>query len=261
MTSRCGLGLKSYMLTFDGVSFTYPSGSTILNELSFTIQPGEFISIVGVSGSGKSTIFRLVTGLHEPSTGSIILAGEQDGQRLGKVGYMPQQDLLLPWRTILENACLPLEITGMDKRSARERVLPLLDEFGLANTENYYPAELSGGMKQRVAFLRAVLSGNSLLLLDEPFSALDAITRLSMQEWLIGQWQKRQATVLFITHDVEEALLLSDRIFLLKNKPVTAIEEIEVPLARRRTRSDIHHPEMLALKEQLLHQLRSEVHV
>uniref|UniRef100_UPI00406C5631 ABC transporter ATP-binding protein n=1 Tax=Sporosarcina sp. FSL K6-1522 TaxID=2921554 RepID=UPI00406C5631 len=253
--------MKSRMLTFDKASFTYPSGSMILDELSFTIQPGEFISIVGVSGSGKSTIFRLVTGLDEPNTGSISLAGEQNGQRLAKVGYMPQQDLLLPWRTVLENACLPLELAGIDKPSAREQVLALLDEFGLAGTENRYPGELSGGMKQRVAFLRAVLSGNSLLLLDEPFSALDAITRLSMQEWLIDQWKKRQATVLFITHDVEEALLLSDRIFLLKNKPVTAIEEIEIPLAKRRTRKAIHHPEMIALKEQLLHQLRSEVHI
>ena len=249
------------MLTFDGVSFTYPSERTILDGLSFKIQPGEFISIVGVSGSGKSTIFRLVTGLNQPSSGSITLAGEVNGQRLGKVGYMPQQDLLLPWRTILENACLPLEITGMDKPSAQKQVLPLLQEFGLAGTEDNFPAELSGGMKQRVAFLRAVLSGNPLLLLDEPFSALDAITRLSMQEWLIDLWKKRQATVLFITHDVEEALFLSDRIFLLKNKPVTSIEEIEVPFASRRTRSDIHHPEMIALKEQLLHQLRSEVHV
>lgn len=259
MTNKCGLELKSYMLAFDGVSFSYPSGSTILDRLSLTIRPGEFISIIGVSGSGKSTIFRLVTGLDEPSTGSITLAGDQDGKRLGKVGYMPQQDFLLPWRTIVENASLPLEIIGMDKRSAREKVLPLLHEFGLAGTENSYPAELSGGMKQRVGFLRAVLSGNPLLLLDEPFSALDAITRLSMQEWLIDQWIKRQATVLFITHDVEEALFLSDRILLLKNKPVTSIEEIEIPLARRRTRSDIYQPEMIALKEQLLCQLRSEV--
>ncbi|WP_318614137.1 ABC transporter ATP-binding protein [Sporosarcina sp. YIM B06819] len=249
------------MLAFDRISFNYPSASNILDGLSFTIHPGEFISIVGVSGSGKSTIFRLVTGLDEPTAGTISLADNPDGNRLGKVGYMPQQDLLLPWRTILENACLPLEISGMDKQPARELVQPLLHEFGLAGTEDRYPAELSGGMKQRVAFLRAVLSGNPLLLLDEPFSALDAITRLSMQEWLIDQWKKRQVTVLFITHDVEEALFLSDRIFLLKNKPVNSIEEIEVPLARRRTRIDLHHPEMLELKERLLSNLRSEVHV
>ena len=145
---------------------------------------------------------------------------------------MPQQDLLLPWRTILENACFHLKSPGLIKRAAHEQIKPLLQEFGLAGTENNYPDELSGGMKQRVAFLRAVLSGNPLLLLDEPFSALDAITKLSMQEWLIDQWEKRTATVLFITHDVEEALFLSDRIFMLKNKPVTAFEEIEVPLVK-----------------------------
>ena len=179
------------MLAFDNVTFGYGANHNILDGLSFKVQPGEFISIVGVSGSGKSTIFRLVTGLDEPSAGSISLGDNPNGQRLGKVGYMPQQDLLLPWRTVLENACLPLEIAGMNKKSAHEQIMPFLQEFGLAGTENNYPDELSGGMKQRVAFLRAVLSGNPLLLLDEPFSALDAITKLSMQEWLIDRWERR----------------------------------------------------------------------
>lgn len=249
------------MLAFDKVSFNYETNDKILDGLSFKIQPAEFISIVGVSGSGKSTIFRLITGLDEPSSGTISLNGTQNDQRLGKVGYMPQQDLLLPWRTILENACLPLEIAGVDKKSAHQQVTPLLKEFGLTGTENKHPAELSGGMKQRVAFLRALLSGSPLLLLDEPFSALDAITKLSMQEWLIDQWAKRQATVVFITHDVEEALFLSDRIFMLKNKPITSFEEIEVPLKRPRTRNDLHQPEILALKEQMLRSLRNEVKI
>ncbi|MCG7335582.1 ABC transporter ATP-binding protein [Sporosarcina sp. ACRSM] len=247
------------MLAFDNVTFGYGANDNILDQLSFTVRPGEFISIVGRSGSGKSTIFRLVTGLDEPSTGTIALDGHPNGQRLGKVGYMPQQDLLLPWRTVLENACLPLEIAGTKKMSAHEQVLPLLQEFGLAGTENNYPDELSGGMKQRVAFLRAVLSGNPLLLLDEPFSALDAITKLAMQEWLIERWEKRTATVLFITHDVEEALFLSDRVFMLRSKPVTSFEEIKVPLGRPRSRNDLHRPEILQLKEQLLRALREEV--
>ena len=247
------------MLAFDEVSFSYETGHKILDKLSFDVYPGEFISIVGVSGSGKSTVFRLVTGLDEPSSGTISLTGNKDLKRLGKVGYMPQQDLLLPWRTILENVCLPLEIVGIDKKAAQQQVMPLLTDFGLAGTENNYPNELSGGMKQRVAFLRALLSGNSLLLLDEPFSALDAITKLSMQEWLINQWTKRQATILFITHDVEEALFLSDRIFMLKNKPITSFEEIEVPLPRPRKRNDLHQPAILALKEQMLSSLQNEV--
>ena len=247
------------MLEFNNVSFDYDENSKILDELSFSVRPGEFVSIVGVSGSGKSTIFRLITGLDKPLVGDITLDGNENGVRLGKVGYMPQQDLLLPWRTILENAYLPLEISGVDKKTAVQRIKPLLQEFGLDGTEDKYPSELSGGMKQRVAFLRAVLSGNPLLLLDEPFSALDAITKLSMQEWLLDQWKKRQSTILFITHDVDEALFLSDRIFLLKNKPVTAIEEITIPLGRERTRKDLHRPDMLDLKEHLLSTLRNEV--
>jgi len=247
------------MLTFDEVSFNYQSGNAILEKLTFHVNQGEFISIIGISGSGKSTIFRLVTGLDEPTTGIISLNKEPSEERLGKVGYMPQEDLLLPWRTIAENAALPLEFSGVNKKAAREKVLPLLTDFGLAGTADKYPGELSGGMKQRVAFLRAILSGNELLLLDEPFSALDAITKLTMQEWLIAQWEQWQSTVLFITHDVEEALFLSDRIFMLKNTPVDSFEEIKVPLSRPRTRSDLHSPEMLTLKERLLDTLRSEV--
>lgn len=247
------------MLTFDKVTFGYESGKEIIEDLSFNVKRGEFISIIGVSGSGKSTIFRLVTGLDNPVAGEISLSDYPNGVRLGNVGYMPQEDLLLPWRTIAENAALPLEFAGVSKQDARKKVLPLLSDFGLVGTENKYPSELSGGMKQRVAFLRATLSGNELLLLDEPFSALDAITKLTMQEWLLTQWEKWQSTVLFITHDVEEALFLSDRILLLKNKPVTSLEEIIVPLSRQRTRSDLHLPKMLTLKEQLLGALRSEV--
>ncbi|MEK3934888.1 ABC transporter ATP-binding protein [Sporosarcina sp. FSL W7-1349] len=247
------------MLKFDDVSFSYDGQANILDRLSFHVQPGEFISIVGVSGSGKSTLFRLATGLAVPSAGRIVFNGKEDEPLLGNIGYMPQQDLLLPWRTIIENASLPLELAGMKKRAAREWVLPLLDQFGLGGTGDKYPAELSGGMKQRVAFLRAVLSGSPLLLLDEPFSALDAITRLAMQEWLLRQWEMQQSTILFITHDVEEALFLSDRIFMLQNQPVTSLEEIVVPLSRPRTRKNLHEPAILALKEQLLEKLKTEV--
>ena len=166
------------MLEFDNVSFDYDANITFWTDFHFTVHPGEFISIVGVSGSGKSTIFRLVTGLDEPLAGAISLGDNQNGQRLGKVGYMPQQDLLCHGEPYWKMPVLPLEIAGMDKKTAHEQIKPFLQEFGLAGTENNYPDELSGGMKQRVAFLRAVLSGNPLLLLDEPFSALDAITKL-----------------------------------------------------------------------------------
>src|SRR3954452_327327 len=238
------------VLEFQNVSFSYPNSElSLVDSLNFTIQDGEFISIVGASGSGKSTLFRLITGLEQETKGSILINGQNLESRLGKVGYMPQQDLLLPWRTIIDNASLPLELKGMKKPQALKQAQELLEEFGLKGVEQRFPSDLSGGMKQRVSFLRSVLSGSNVLLLDEPFSALDAITKLSMQEWLLDQWQKRKSTILFITHDIDEALFLSDRIFLLKNKPVTAIEEIEIPLHRGRTRTDLHRPEMLELKE------------
>ncbi|MDC6705813.1 ATP-binding cassette domain-containing protein, partial [Leclercia adecarboxylata] len=159
--------------------------------------------IIGASGSGKSTIFRLITGLEQPTQGEIHLNGEMMEERLGRVGYMPQQDLLMPWRTIIDNAMLPLEIKGVPKKEAELQISKLLKDFGLKGVETAYPSDLSGGMKQRVSFLRTVLSGSNILLLDEPFSALDAITRLTMQEWLLEQWQKWKKTIVFITHDVD----------------------------------------------------------
>lgn len=247
------------VLSFNEVSFAYEqTGPTILSQLSFSLDKGEFVSLLGPSGSGKSTIFRLITGLEKPSSGIITLYGSAEVERLGKVGYMPQQDLLLEWRTIMENVCLPLEIkkeTHLDKQEVRR----LLAEFGLAGHEEAYPHQLSGGMKQRASFLRAMLSGAELLLLDEPFSALDAVTRLSMQEWLLEQWEKTEKTVLFITHDVDEALLLSDRILLFADKPLHTFEEIRVPLGRPRVVDDLLTAEMLELKKRLLNQLRQHL--
>jgi putative hydroxymethylpyrimidine transport system ATP-binding protein len=248
------------VLEFQNVSFNY-SNSAILDSLNFTIQDGEFISIVGASGSGKSTLFRLITGLEQETTGSILINGQNQDNRLGTVGYMPQQDLLLPWRTIIDNASLPLELKGLKKSQAVEQARELLEEFGLKGVEQHYPSDLSGGMKQRVSFLRTVLSGSNLLLLDEPFSALDAITRLSMQEWLLEQWQKRKHTILFITHDVNEALFLSDRIFIVADKPMKRLEEVRVPLGRPRCQSDLNKQEILELKEYLLDQLRLKVEI
>ncbi|WP_096187569.1 ABC transporter ATP-binding protein [Evansella halocellulosilytica] len=253
-------------LQFDAVSFHYrgQKGETteaIIDSLTFNVQSGEFVSIVGPSGSGKSTLFKLITGLEQPSAGDISLNGEVLTDRLGHVGYMPQQDLLMPWRTIIDNAALALELKGMNKRAAHDKVIKLLGEFGLSGTENKYPDDLSGGMKQRVSFLRTVLSGSNLLLLDEPFSALDAITRISMQEWLIEQWQKWRKTVLFITHDVDEALFLSDRVFILKENPVQQLQEVTVPTKRPRSLQDMRAPVVVELKHSLLDQLRPRLKV
>ena len=254
--------MSDSVLEFQNVSFRYPNSEfRIVDSLNFTIQDGEFISIVGASGSGKSTLFRLITGLEQETTGSILVNGQNQENRLGKVGYMPQQDLLLPWRTIIDNASLPLELKGLKKSQAVEQARELLEEFGLKGVEQHYPSDLSGGMKQRVSFLRTVLSGSNLLLLDEPFSALDAITRLSMQEWLLSQWQKRKHTILFITHDVNEALFLSHRIFIVADKPIKRLEEVRVPLGRPRSQSDLNTKELLELKENLLDQLRLKVEI
>lgn len=245
-------------LAFENISFTYQSGKTdkqILKGADLTIKKGEFVSIIGASGSGKSTIFRLITGLEHPQAGEIRLAGIRCEKRLGRVGYMPQRDLLMPWRTVRENAALPLEIKG---KSELKIVDDMLEKFGLGGYEDKYPGELSGGMRQRVSFLRATLAGSDILLLDEPFSALDALTKLFMQEWLLEQWEKEKKTILFITHDISEALFLSDRIIVLTESPASTLEEVIVPLDRPRTHRDADRPEVLKLKEALIERFRKQ---
>lgn len=261
---RCGRQMYKPALQFQNVSFAYENENEklpILQNFHFHINEGEFVSIIGHSGSGKSTLFKLITGLEQPADGIIFLHNQQKSHRLGQVGYMPQQDLLLPWRTIVENAALPLEIKGVHKQKAHSQVLALLDEFGLKGVENSFPSALSGGMRQRVSFLRTILSGSQILLLDEPFSALDAITRLTMQEWLLAQWQKRKETILFITHDVNEALFLSDRIFIFTETPTSKLEEFEVPLKRPRVLKDLNMPAVIELKDHLVDVLRARVKV
>ncbi|MCM3652309.1 ABC transporter ATP-binding protein [Metabacillus litoralis] len=254
--------MSELALQFKNVSFHYENElgkMPILQNLHLSIKEGEFVSIIGPSGSGKSTLFKLITGLEQPTQGDIFLQNKLAFNRLGEVGYMPQQDLLLPWRTIAENAGLPLEIKGMKKREAHRKVLELLEEFGLKGVEDKFPNELSGGMRQRVSFLRTILSGSRVLLLDEPFSALDAITRLTLQEWLLAQWEKRKETILFITHDVNEALFLSDRIFILTETPTCKLEEVSVPLERPRKLKDLNETKLIGIKEDLINQLRAKV--
>lgn len=252
---------KKLALQFENVDFHYKNDVEqipILNNVNFSVSDGEFVSIVGASGSGKTTIFRLIVGLEEPNSGSIYLNGKQVKNRLGKVGYMPQQDLLMPWRTIRQNASLPLELQK-EKPLDKNTVNNLLEEFGLKGYEDKYPHELSGGMRQRVSFLRATLSGSNVLLLDEPFSALDAMTKLFMQEWLLEQWEKQQSTILFITHDISEALFLSDRIFIITDTPFSTLEEVKVPLERPRQQNHLDNKEVVELKNNLLERFRMRV--
>jgi putative hydroxymethylpyrimidine transport system ATP-binding protein len=238
------------MLTIEDLSFGFTEDKPIFQNLSLDVKAGEFVSIIGPSGSGKSTLFKLITGLIEPNQGEIQINGERVHQRLGRVGYMPQKDLLLPWRTVLDNVFLPVEVRKENKQQRLLEVREWLSRFGLAEYENAYPHQLSGGMKQRVAFLRTILTGRDLLLLDEPFGALDSLTKRTMHSWMLEIWGELQKTVLFITHDLEEAILLSDRIYLIEGNG-QKINEFKVHLPRPRSSSLIYQTEFIRMRKEL----------
>lgn len=246
------------MLSFQHVSFQYPSDPLpVLSDLSFHVAPGEFVSLIGPSGCGKSTIFRLINQFLSPISGALFVGGRPVREQTRYCGYMPQQDLLFPWRTVAENLRLPLEISGgLSKAEIDARVSHALDVAGLGGCGKKYPRELSGGMRQRAAFARTILTGSELLLLDEPFSALDYLTRLSMREWLLDQWQRERKTVLFITHDVEEALFLSSRVLVAEQTPISSLRSIPIPAGYPRTLEMLRAPEILSLKDSLISMLR-----
>ena len=249
------------ILEFERVSYQYPSEDfDIIDRLSFSVEPGSFHCIIGVSGCGKSTIFRMTNGLLQPKSGTIRVGGKPIGEQKHYCGYMPQKDLLFPWRTIGENLALPLEIQGRTtKQERRELIDAALADVGLEGCRDKMPQELSGGMRQRAAFARTMLTGSDLLLLDEPFSALDFLTRISMQEWLLDQWQRHKKTILFITHDVEEAVFLSSSVLVVESTPIRSLREIPVPMDYPRTRQDLARPEIVELREQLVDMLRKQV--
>ena len=248
------------MLEFRHVTFQYEvEDFNIIDDLSFHIAPGEFVSIIGASGCGKSTIFRLTNQLLPVKSGEIYVNGRDIRGQNRYCGYMPQKDLLFPWRTVGENLRLPLEIRGgLSKAQMDERVHAALEQVGLTGAKDKSPAELSGGMRQRAAFARTILTDSPLLLLDEPFSALDFLTRISMQEWLLGQWERDRKTVLFITHDVEEAIFLSSRVLVVEQTPIRRLTSIDVPATYPRTRACLGDPRMIALREQLIDMLRKQ---
>src|SRR6266576_1289812 len=203
-----------------GMAFTTPGGTfRAVAPLNLSIESGRFVSLVGPSGCGKSTIFNIIAGLLEPTGGRVLIDGIDATGTIGRVGYMLQKDLLLPWRTVLDNVILGMEIQGKPLKAARERALPLLQRYGLAGFEHLYPNALSGGMRQRAALLRTLLFDTDVILLDEPFGALDAQTKLQMQEWLMQLWSDFSKTVLFVTHDVEEAIYLSDELHVMGTRP------------------------------------------
>jgi ABC-type nitrate/sulfonate/bicarbonate transport system ATPase subunit len=234
--------------------FAGPRGETFpaLDGISLRVEEGELVALVGPSGSGKSTLLAILAGLEAPTSGTIALRGDPNARRLGRIAYMPQRDLLLPWRTALGNAAAGLEARGVPRREARERARTLFAEFGLSGFERAYPTALSGGMRQRVAFARSALASGDLLLLDEPFGALDALTRASLQGWLLEVWGRLRLTCLLVTHDVDEALLLADRVYALSPRPGRVRLERRVPLGRPRAADQLVRPSLLALKTELL---------
>ena len=248
-------------LTLEHVSYQYPGEDfDIVDDLSFSVAPGSFHCILGVSGCGKSTIFRMVNGLLKPKRGEILVDGRPIAGQKRVCGYMPQKDLLFPWRSVGENLALPMEIAGgLSRAEQRERIDAALAEVGLSGCRDKRPDELSGGMRQRAAFARTMLTGSDLLLLDEPFSALDFLTRISMQEWLLKQWQDSGKTILFITHDVEEALFLSSSVLVVERTPIHALREIPVPMGYPRSRRSLVAPEIVELRESLIDLLRKQV--
>lgn len=237
----------------------------VLGGIDLVVNAGEFVSIVGPSGCGKSTLLNIIAGLDQPDSGSVELASERPGEllktageRLGQTGYMQQKDLLLPWRTVLDNTTLGLELKGLSKKQAQEQALEYTEAFGLKGFEHQYPFALSGGMRQRAAFLRTMLMDQDVVLLDEPFGALDALTRIQMQEWLLQLWESLNKTIVLITHDVDEALLLSDRVYLMSARPGRATLVLDVDLPRPRHYDMVTMPDFSVLKAQLMEPLRAQ---
>lgn len=219
----------------------------ILKEISINVKEGELVSVLGPSGSGKSTIFNIISKLTNIDSGNIEINGN--------VSYMYQKDMMVPWKNIIDNIAIPLVLKGNSKKEGRKVVEGYMETFGLKGFERSYPIELSGGMKQRANFLKTYLTSNDIMLLDEPFGALDSITRGKMQEWLLKITKEVKSTILFITHDIEEAIFLSDRIYVISDKPASIIGEFEVNLPKERNKESIVSKEFIELKKKIINVL------
>lgn len=240
------------------LTLAWDEDSDVVRHVSLRVDPGETICIVGKSGCGKTTILHALSGLTRPREGQVLLHGRDITGKPGQVSYMLQKDLLLQSRTILDNACLPLVIGGMRPAEAREKARPLLERFGLAGVEDKWPSQLSGGMRQRAAFLRTSLRSADILLLDEPFGALDAQTRVQLQTELLETWEKEKKTCFFITHDVDEAVILAQRVIIMSARPgrIKKIVDIDIPYPRTQaTKTD---PRFLELKSEIWNQVYQE---
>lgn len=243
-----------------GKTYRSPRGAAleVLSETTLDVMDREFVTIVGPSGCGKSTLLNILAALVQPSSGRILIDGSVQADRRRHFAYMFQKDLLFPWRTILENVALGLEIEGRPKREARMRAAAMLTRFGLNGFATHYPGQLSGGMRQRAALMRTLLCDRPVLLLDEPFAALDALTRSVMQEWLLQLWEQDHRTILFITHDVEEAIFLSDHVLVMSARPGRMKFELHIDLPRPRDHRILTTERFLELKRTVIDQIYDE---
>lgn len=232
------------VLELENISFSYDGETPLLKDISFSLEKNEFLSIVGSSGCGKSTIIKLIAGIEKAEKGTI---------KGLSTGYMPQRDLLLPWRTVLQNIMLTVELTKRDKEEGKKKAISYLKKLHLDEYRDKLPQELSGGMRQRVSFLRTLLTEADILLLDEPFSALDAITKEYLQKWLLDTLKEFNKSIVFITHDINEALFLSDRILVCKDKPLDSFAEFIVPKDKENNVEKI-----LEMKKEILHIIRGD---
>ena len=242
------------VLEVKGVSKSF-DGEEIIRNISLELKEGEIVSLLGVSGGGKTTLFNIIAGLSTPDEGNIYLEGQEITGKPGNISYMLQKDLLLPYRTLLDNVALPLTIRGMKKSEAREKAAGYFEEFGLEGAEKKYPAEISGGMKQRAALLRTYLFSEKVALLDEPFSALDMLTKASVHEWYLEVMEKIKRSTLIITPDIDEAILLSDRIYLLTGKPGSITKEIVIKESKPRKKDFNLSENFLQYKREIISHL------
>jgi len=244
------MSARPVKVRLDGVSHAF-DGRPVLGETTLDIGKGEFVAVVGPSGCGKSTLFNIVAGLIEPARGRVLLDGADITGTTGRMGYMLQKDLLLPWRTVLDNVLLGRSLQHRTTRADRGEALDLLERYGLGSFADHYPHTLSGGMRQRAALIRTIVFSREVLLLDEPLGALDSQTRLLMQEWLLRVCSEIDSTILFITHDIDEALFLADRVLVMSARPGTIKGVFDVPFARPRAYEQVTSDEFVALKRQV----------
>ncbi len=239
------------ILEAKNIKKSFPQLHTIEN-ISLRLNRKEFVTVLGPSGCGKSTLFSIIAGIAQPDRGEVIIENRDHTGVAGRVSFMHQKDLLLPWKRILDNVCLPLFLRGLSTREAHKQAKPHFPLFGLEGFEHYYPSQLSGGMRQRAALLRTFLFSQDIMLLDEPFGGLDALTRQTMQRWLMNVMEEIESSVLLITHDVDEAILLSDRIYVLSHRPAQVRQELKVNMERPRGINYFAEPEYIRLKEAIL---------